>query len=88
MIKNPLYLVPFDFTSVAESALRLGLDLAIANDGCVVLLHVSKTKSDQIEARLRFKKKVKKAKKSIPNSTKKHKKAQKAQKSISKAKKA
>ena len=47
MIKNPLYLVPFDFTAVAESALRLGLDLAIANDGCVVLLHVSKTKSDQ-----------------------------------------
>jgi len=59
MIKNPLYLVPFDFTAVAESALKLGLDLAIANDGCVVLLNVSKTKSDQSEARLRFKKKVK-----------------------------
>ena len=31
MFKNPIYLIPYDFTPVAESALRLGLDLAEAN---------------------------------------------------------
>ena len=38
MEKEPLYLIPYDFTPVSESALRLGLDLAEANKGKVFLL--------------------------------------------------
>lgn len=51
----PLYLIPFDFTPVSESALRLGLDLAIANNGSVILLHVVKKHSEKKEAKTKFK---------------------------------
>lgn len=54
MLKSPLYLIPYDFTSVSEGALRLGLDLAEANDGSVYLLHVVKKNSDKIQARTQF----------------------------------
>lgn len=55
MTNNPLYLIPYDFTPVSESALRLGLDLAIANYGKVVVLHVVKSHSEKVEAKLKFK---------------------------------
>ena len=47
MQNSPIYLIPFDFTPVSESAMRLGLDLAIANNGSVMLLHVVKKHSDK-----------------------------------------
>lgn len=56
MNQNPLYLVPYDFTTVSESALELAHDLAVANNGTVTLLHVAKTDSEKIEAKLKFKK--------------------------------
>ena len=55
MNDSPLYLVPFDFSAVAESALRLGLDLAIANNGSVILVHIASSHSDKIETKLKFK---------------------------------
>lgn len=54
MNQNPLYLVPCDFTPVSESALRIGLDLAHANNGRVVLLHVVKNLSEKREAVFKF----------------------------------
>ncbi len=58
MQETPLYLVPFDFTSVSESALRLGLDLAIANNGQVILLHVVKKHSEKKSAKTKFSKSI------------------------------
>jgi len=55
MQESPTYLIPFDFTPVAESALRLGLDLAIANNCSVMLLHVVSKQSDKREAKKQFK---------------------------------
>ena len=54
MNQNPLYLVPCDFTHVSESALRLGLDLAKANNGRVVLLHVVRSQSEKREAQFKY----------------------------------
>jgi nucleotide-binding universal stress UspA family protein len=58
MFKHPLYLVPFDFTPVSESALRLALDLAEANDGSVYLLHIVSKNSEKLDARNKFKETV------------------------------
>lgn len=55
MEQAPLYLIPYDFSSVSESALRLGLDLAIANKGKVMLLHVVKKNAEKSEAKANFK---------------------------------
>ena len=54
MNKNPLYLIPFDFTPVSESAVRIGLDLSIANNDSVVLLHIVKNNHERLEERLNF----------------------------------
>ncbi len=54
-MEQPLYLIPYDFTPVSESALRLGLDLAIANNGKTILLHVVKRNNDKSEAKAKFK---------------------------------
>ena len=54
MLKSPIYLIPYDFTTVSESALRLGLDLAEANDGSVYLLHIVKKNSERTLARTHF----------------------------------
>lgn len=59
MNQNPVYLIPYDFTPVAESALRLGLDLAKSNNGSVVLLHVAKNNSERIEANIKYEKVMK-----------------------------
>ena len=55
MNQNPLYLIPFDFTPVSESAVRIGLDLAIVNKGSILLLHVVKNQHERLEAKLKFK---------------------------------
>ena len=54
MFKHPLYLVPYDFSAVSESATRLALDLAEANDGSAYLLHIVGKDSEKIEARKKF----------------------------------
>ncbi|MFT6500965.1 MAG: nucleotide-binding universal stress UspA family protein [Crocinitomicaceae bacterium] len=54
MMKSPIYLIPYDFTSASEGALRLGLDLAEANNGSVYLLHIVKKHSEKIQARTQF----------------------------------
>ncbi|MBL1281488.1 MAG: universal stress protein [Fluviicola sp.] len=54
MKDTPLYLVPFDFTPVSESALRLGLDLAIAHNGKVTLLNVVKKQSEKKTTKTKF----------------------------------
>lgn len=54
MFKAPIYLIPYDFSSVSEGALKLGLDLAEANDGSVYLLHVVKKNSEKTLARSQF----------------------------------
>lgn len=53
-MKSPIYLIPYDFTPVSEGALRLGLDLAEANNGSVYLLHIIKKNSEKIHARIQF----------------------------------
>lgn len=55
MQNSPIYLIPFDFTPVSESAMRLGLDLAIANKGSVMLLHVAKKHSEKRDVKKQFK---------------------------------
>lgn len=50
------YLIPYDFSPVSESALRLGLDLAEVNKGKVILLHVVKKNTEKPEAKANFKK--------------------------------
>ena len=54
MFKHPLYLVPHDFSPVSESATRLALDLAEANDGSVYLLHIVGKDSEKADARKKF----------------------------------
>jgi nucleotide-binding universal stress UspA family protein len=54
-MEQPIYLIPFDFTPVSESAMRLGLDLAIANKGKALLLHVVKRNTEKSEAKAKFK---------------------------------
>lgn len=54
MLKEPIYLVPVDFTDEASSAVRLALDLAKTNDGSVYLLHVVGKSSEKVSARKQF----------------------------------
>ena len=54
MFKHPLYLVPHDFSEISNSATRLALDLAEANDGCAYLLHIVSKDSEKAEARRIF----------------------------------
>lgn len=54
MFKQPLYLVPHDFSSVSKSATKLAIDLAKANDGSVYLLHIVSKDSEKSEARKKF----------------------------------
>ncbi len=56
MIKYPLYLVPFDFSEISESALKLSIDLAEANEGSVYLLNVVKNKKQKVIVRDKFRK--------------------------------
>ncbi len=54
MQEKSIYLIPYDFTEVSESALRLGLDLAKFNNRRVILLHVLKKKSEKIRIKKEF----------------------------------
>ncbi len=54
MFKHPIYLVPHDFTEISNSAARLALDLAEANNGSVYFLHIVSKDSDKAEARQIF----------------------------------
>ncbi len=54
MKKKSIYLIPYDFTEVSESALRLALDLAKFNSGSVMLLHVLKSSTDKIKTKEKF----------------------------------
>lgn len=54
MFKHPLYLVPHDFSEISNSATRLALDLAEANNGSVYLLHIVGKDSEKMEARQTF----------------------------------
>ncbi|GAB5418687.1 MAG: hypothetical protein Crog4KO_04440 [Crocinitomicaceae bacterium] len=54
MLKEPIYLVPVDFTSEAASAVKLALDLAKANNGSTYLLHVVSKSADKVNARNQF----------------------------------
>ena len=54
MLKEPIYLVPVDFTDEARSATRLALDLAKANNGSAYLLHVVGKSSEKVAARSQF----------------------------------
>jgi nucleotide-binding universal stress UspA family protein len=53
-MKSPIYLIPIDFSSVSETAMRLGIDLATANDGSVLMLHFVDKKPAVKEAKDRF----------------------------------
>ncbi len=54
MLKEPIYLVPVDFSDEASSAVRLALDLAEAHNGCAYLLHVVGKSSERVSARQQF----------------------------------
>lgn len=54
MLRSPIYLIPYDFTPIAEGALRLGLDLAEANNGFVYMLHIVGKSSEKAQARMHF----------------------------------
>jgi nucleotide-binding universal stress UspA family protein len=54
MLKEPIYLVPIDFTTEAESAAHLAIDLAKANNGSAYLLHVVGKSSEKVAARQQF----------------------------------
>lgn len=53
-MKSPIYLVPFDFSEVSENALRFALDVAVKNNGLLVLVHIVSKKSERAAARERF----------------------------------
>jgi len=55
MLKAPIYIVPYDFTEVSEKATRLALDLAHANEGEVMLIHVVKKHNEKDDAQNKFK---------------------------------
>jgi nucleotide-binding universal stress UspA family protein len=54
MLQSPIYLVPYDFSEIAESAFVLALKLAKRNKGTVYLLHIAKTETDEREAHSRM----------------------------------
>ena len=55
MLKSPIYLVPYDFSEVSEKASRLAIDLAHANNGSVMLIHVVSKRSEKHDAHNKFK---------------------------------
>ncbi|MCR9174291.1 MAG: universal stress protein [bacterium] len=54
MLQSPIYLVPYDFSEIAESAFVLALQLAKRNNGTVYLLHIAKTEADERKAHVRM----------------------------------
>lgn len=50
MLKNPVYLVPYDFSKLASNAFKVAMRLAEANDGTVYVLHVVGSIQEKREA--------------------------------------
>ena len=50
MLKSPIYLVPYDFSEIAESTFVMALSLAKRNNGTVYLLHIAKTEMEEMKA--------------------------------------
>ena len=48
------YLVPFDFTTVSDHALKLALQLSLPQQASIVLLHLTKKESEVQEAKERL----------------------------------
>jgi nucleotide-binding universal stress UspA family protein len=53
---KPIHLVPYDFSTIFRSALRLAIDLAEYNKGSVFILHIASKKADKTEAEQKMKK--------------------------------
>jgi nucleotide-binding universal stress UspA family protein len=54
MLKEPIYLVPVDFTDKSVSASKLALTLAKAQNGTAYLLHVVGKSKEKVRARKQF----------------------------------
>jgi len=50
MLQSPIYLVPYDFSHIAESAFVLALQLAKRNYGTVYVLHIAKNEAEEKKA--------------------------------------
>ncbi|MFT5859460.1 MAG: nucleotide-binding universal stress UspA family protein [Flavobacteriaceae bacterium] len=59
MNDNPIYLVPYDFTPVADNAVNAAFDIAEHNDGIVYLLHIAERQSESVAAKNKIKEVVK-----------------------------
>jgi len=53
-MKANIYLVPHDFTPVADAAAQMALELAHVNSGSIVLIHIVDKKSDRRPAKEKF----------------------------------
>jgi nucleotide-binding universal stress UspA family protein len=53
-MKAPIYLIPHDFSPVAETALQLGLDLAKHNNGSILMVHFVDKRTAVKEAKDNF----------------------------------
>lgn len=53
-MKQPIYLVPFDFSSVAENAMRIAIGMAKKNDGTAYLLNVVQRSNQKATVRGKF----------------------------------
>lgn len=53
-MKQPIYLVPFDFSSVAENAMKIAINFAKKNDGIAYLLNVVQRSNQKATARSQF----------------------------------
>lgn len=53
-MKQPIYLVPFDFSKIAENAMRIAINLAKRNDGTAYLLNIVKRSNQKASARNQF----------------------------------
>ena len=67
MIKSPIYLVPTDYSPVADNALAMAIELAIKNDGSIYLLNIVETNRDLIKSRHEMQEQLRK----IPDEVKK-----------------
>ncbi len=54
MLKQAIYLVPYDFTNVTESAFRLALEFAEKDNGIAYLLHIAKNNNEKKKAKKSF----------------------------------
>lgn len=57
-IKNDVYLVPFDFSDIAEAALDYAINLAKIGGGEVLVAHVVKSRSDISIAKIKLKQRI------------------------------